>query len=173
MELTTIFSRGFAGSLKMQIGNTGTNEVADPIGLLPAGRYLAACSEQVEKFNSDGKPYGMLRFEILEGPNKGRSINLFLRLDPRWNPTSVQISERRIWELRNATGKTQATDTAEFNLIPVTIKVKVKPAKNGYEASNEIDKIERAGPAATNAQPAAQATEPPPEAADTAPPPWL
>lgn len=106
----------------------------DPI---PAGKYLSMLveSEIKQTAKKDGE-YAKLKFKVLEGEFKGRFIWTNLNLvNP--NPIAVEIAQKELATLCRACGKAVIQDTAELHGIPIKMKVKIKPAKGDYPASNE------------------------------------
>lgn len=133
---------------------------------LPAGKYPAMITA------SDLKPtkaqtghYLSLEFTVTEGEHQGRKVFTNLNLDNP-NQQAVEIAQRDLSAICHAVGKLTVTDSAELHDIPLTINVKVRPAKGDYPASNDITKYEKAGVVAQT--PAAQ----PAAAAPAAAPPW-
>ena len=75
--------------------------------------------------------------EVIEGDKAGRK--LFERLNLRNpNQTAVEIAERTLSSICRAVGVMLPRDSSDLHDKPMMAKVKVKPAKDGYDASNEI-----------------------------------
>lgn len=112
--------------------NTGEYE------LIPEGYYVASIIDSEERTTKDGQgKYISLCLEILEGKFKTRRIWPKLNIKNN-NPKSVQISMADLASICKATGVMCPTNTQELHEIPIVVKVKISPPKNGYEASNDI-----------------------------------
>ena len=106
--------------------------------LLPAGKYRAQIVESEMRVTRNGMgQFLWLMLDILDGEQKGRKIFDQLNLvNP--TPTTVEIAQRTLSAICHATGKMHVSDSEELHLIPMTIQVKIRPAKNGYGESNAI-----------------------------------
>lgn len=107
--------------------------------IIPPGDYIAQVVESDVKDTkaSDGQ-YMKLTWQILDGEHEGRKVfdNITLR-NP--NQQAQEIGARDRAALYQALGLgTQVQNTEELHGIPCTIKVKVRPAKGDYAASNEV-----------------------------------
>ena len=104
-------------------------------------------------------------FDVIGPAYAGRKLfHGFNMVNP--NAEAVKISQRQLGDFAEACGKEEVQDSDELIGIPVLAKVKVKEAKGGYDASNEIVTFKALGgaqpsapkPAAANgAKPAAAA----------------
>lgn len=112
--------------------NAGT---PDPI---PAGWYNAQIDESEMKPTKDGTgTYLQLRFSVVDGQYANRKI--YARLNLRnSNPVAQEIAYGELSAICHATGVMQLQDSQQLHGIPMKIKVKLRPAKDGYDASNEI-----------------------------------
>ena len=130
---------------------------------IPAGWYKAVITESEEKptkaqTGSDLQMTG----EIIDGEHAGRKAFERLNLDNP-NATAVEIAQRTLSSICRAVGVMTPRQSADLHDKPFMVKIKVKPAKDGYDASNDIAEY-----AATNAAPSAAA----PSAAAASTPPW-
>jgi hypothetical protein len=107
----------------------------DPI---PAGRYLAAIADSTVKTTKagDGR-YLELRFQILEGPHRGRS--LFTRLN-LWHPSpsAVAMACAELSSICRAAGVMKPCDSLGLHDIPVLIGVRLKRREDTQELVNEV-----------------------------------
>ena len=147
----------------------------DPI---PAGWYKAMITESEFKPTSRGDgEYLQLTLQVLDGQYANRKI--WDRLNLR-NPskTAEEIAQASLSAICRAVGVMAVTDSVQLHNKPLMVKVKIRPANDKYEASNEptgYKAIDGAAPAPAPAQ-AAQATQaaPAPQAAAaTDAPPWV
>jgi hypothetical protein len=158
-----------------------TVEPNKPFEPLPPGRYLVQIVTSEMRPTKDGMgQYLWLEMDVLEGEYVGRK--LFDRLNlVNGNPTTVEIAQRTLSAICRAIGRMQVQDSEELHLIPLIADVKVKPPKDGYDASNTMRylPVEERAPApalpapspapATTAKPAAPATAARPAAGAVAP----
>jgi hypothetical protein len=108
----------------------------DPI---PAAQYVAMItdSEMRQTKAMDGE-YLKLTFEIIDGPYKGRLIWTNLNLRNK-NPKAVEIANRNLASIcRSVHHLTPLDDSQALHNKPLKIKVTIREAQNGYDASNEI-----------------------------------
>jgi hypothetical protein len=81
--------------------------------------------------------YLWLEFEVLAGEHAGRKLwdrlNLF-----HPNEQTKKIAQQALSALCHATGKLQIQASEALHGIPVLLTVRVRAAKDGFEASNEI-----------------------------------
>lgn len=154
--------------------DASTVEPSQPFEVIPAGKYICQVvnSEMRPTKFGDGQ-YLWLEMAVLEGEFANR--RLFDRLNlVNSNQQAVEIARRQLSALTGACGKTYIKDSEELHLIPIMVTVRVRPAKDAYDASNEIRGYEslngaapargtapRAAPAAVASQPAAARTAPP------------
>jgi hypothetical protein len=108
----------------------------DPI---PAAQYVAMItdSEMRQTKAMDGE-YLKLTFEVIDGPYKGRLIWTNLNLRNK-NPKAVEIANRNLASIcRSVHHLTPLDDSQALHNKPLKIKVTIREAQNGYDASNEI-----------------------------------
>lgn len=115
-------------------GNYGDMDNFDPI---PADEYVAKIVESdiIENKKRNGS-YIKLKFEIIQGDYKGRFVWTNLNIV---NPSSVavEIAQKELATICRAIGKSVVQDTQELHGIPMLLKVKIRPAKGDYPASND------------------------------------
>lgn len=105
---------------------------------IPAGEYPMRVinSEMRDTKAGTGKRL-VLEIDITDGPQQGRKLwQGFNLVNP--NPQAVEISQRQLAQLCLAVGKVAITDSDELHMQEFIGKVKVTPAKDGYDAGNEI-----------------------------------
>jgi hypothetical protein len=153
----------------------------DPI---PAGVYLAHITESDVVATRTGGQMLKITHEILDGQCKGRKVwgNINIK-----NPSAEaeRIGQAQLSALCHAVGVLDLRDSSMLHMIPVRVRVSIRPAgpdKNGVprDAQNEIKGYEAAGGAQAQAsfqQPAAnqqapQQSAPRPQAAAPDPAPW-
>lgn len=104
--------------------------------LLPAGWYAATitAAESRDTKSGTGK---YLRVEFTIADPAGRKVwsNYNVKND---NPAAESIGRQQLAEVVRAIGKKAVRDTDELIGCVLSIKVKVRDAANGYEASNEV-----------------------------------
>lgn len=133
---------------------------------IPAGWYECMIVESEMKPTKSGTgQYLQLRLDVTEGQYANRVLFERLNLDNP-NATAVEIAQRTLSAICHATGVLQPRDSSDLHNIPLSVKVSVRPAGNGYEANNDIKGYESLGgvkqaapakqPAQAAAQPAAQ-----------------
>lgn len=134
----------------------------DPI---PAGWYLAQVTDSIVNPSKSGKGMRMsLTFDILDGEFKGRKVFVGLNVQHE-NPKVENISREQLGYLMHAVGVIDLNDTAQLHMKPVMIKVKIREAKDGYDASNDVNGYK----AATQGHAPVGGA---PTAANSAMPPW-
>ena len=112
----------------------------DPV---PPGKYMAFISDSSVRETKNGLgQYLKLTFQILgseqDARYEGRLIfeNVMLRHP---NTATVQIAFKRLSALCRAVGVLSGlTDSIQLHKKPMQIKVKINPAKDGYDPSNSI-----------------------------------
>ncbi len=131
-----------------QLGTTfDANSVApaQAFEVLPAGKYKVQVvdSDMRPTKNGDGQ-YLWLEMEILDGEYQGRKMWDRMNLvNP--NAQAVEIAQRQLSALCHATGKMHVADSEDLHFIPVIATVRVRPARENYDASNEIRGYEPVG----------------------------
>lgn len=143
-----------------------------PFEVIPAGKYVAQIIDSEMRGNKAGTgSYLWLELEIIEGEYTGRKLWDRLNIDNP-NPQAVEIALRTLSAIGHATGQLAFSDSEALHFRPMLVTVRLRPAANGYDASNEIRGYQPADGAA--AAPSAPATPKPaaaPKAAAPAPAP--
>jgi hypothetical protein len=105
---------------------------------LPADWYKCVIAETEERVTSKGDgSYLQLSIEVIEGDYAGRKV--FDRLNLKNpNPTAVEIAQRSLSSICRAISVNSPKDSAELCDKPMMVKMSVRPAQNGYEASNDV-----------------------------------
>lgn len=109
--------------------------------LLPAGTYTAMITASEMKPTKAGGERLNLTFQIVEGEHQGRLVWSGLNLKNA-NEQAVQIAMRELSAICRAVGVLTPKSSSELHDKPLRIKVKVRPAQNGYDASNEVSGYE-------------------------------
>ena len=125
--------------------STANQEEMDDFSVIPPNVYNAQIvkSEIKDTKAGDGKRLN-IQFKIIDGDFKGRIIFAGLNVvNP--NPTAVEISMKELTSICKACGKTDIEDSGELHGIPLTIHVKIKPAKGNFSEQNQITKYEPYG----------------------------
>ena len=117
-------------------GSIEPNTTFDP---LPPGWYAMKATGSEWKETKAGPHQLVFTLEIDETYHpefKGRRVWERLNLQ---HPKAqvVEIAQRSLSAFSRATGVTTWTDTDQLHGITVAVKVAVRPAKDGYDASNE------------------------------------
>lgn len=152
--------RGFDASQHEPLGSM------DPV---PAGWYtvIITDSEMRPTKAGDGE-YLQLTMQVVEGEYQGRLIWDRLNLvNP--NQTAVELAQRALASICRAVGVMTPTDSSELHDRPFEVKVSVRPAKDGFDASNDVKGYREVGTVGT-LPPAAPARAP--AASKAAVPPW-
>jgi hypothetical protein len=127
---------------------------------IPAGWYRAVITASEEKpTKAQTGSYLQMSVEVIEGQHQGRKVFERLNLNNP-NQTAVEIAQRTLSSICRAVGVMTPRNSSDLHDKPFMVKVKVKPAENGYNASNEI--VEYAAPDKGGAAPASAAASTPP-----------
>jgi hypothetical protein len=118
------------------------NEAIEPI---PAGWYNAMIDEsEMKPAKTEGNYFLQLRFTIIEGMYANRKV--YTRLNLRnSNPQAQEIAYKELSAICHAVGVMQVQDSQQLHGRPLKIKVKLKPAADGYDASNEVNGFKNTG----------------------------
>lgn len=117
------------------------NKALDPI---PAGKYLVAIAEATFGEINSGKGSAIkITHEIADGEHRGRKVfsNLCIVHE---NQQTQEIAERQLSGLCRALGIGQLSNTDQLVNHVCIAKIKVRPAKDGYDASNDVQAYEAA-----------------------------
>lgn len=105
---------------------------------VPDGWYNVMITESEMKPTKDGSgAYLELGMKILDGDHAGRMLYDRLNIQNK-NPVAVEIAYRTLSAICHVTGVLQLQDSQQLHGIPFQAKVVVRPASNGYDASNDI-----------------------------------
>lgn len=109
---------------------------------LPAGRYAVQIIESEMKDTKNGQgQYLQLTLEVLEGEFAARRVWDRLNLiNP--NATAVDIAQRTLSQICRACGVMNVDDSEQLHFKPMVAKLKLRPEKDGYEASNDVSAYE-------------------------------
>jgi len=105
---------------------------------IPAGWYKAVITESEEKpTKAQTGSYLQMTVEVIDGDQAGRKAFERLNLNNP-NATAVEIAQRTLSSICRAVGVMTPRQSADLHDKPFMVKIKVKPARDGYDASNEI-----------------------------------
>ena len=108
---------------------------SDPI---PAGNYAAMITEsEIKPLKSGNGTALRLTFQILDGEFKNRKVWANLNIQ-HTNTTAQAIAQQQLSAICHAVNVLKISNPAALHNKPMTIKVKVRPAHDGYDASNDI-----------------------------------
>lgn len=126
--------------MSVDLSGFNAEEVEPDTGFdpMPAGWYSAMITDSEMKTTKNGAgQYLQLRLDIIDGEHKGRV--LFDRLNLiNQNQTAVDIAQRTLSAICRAVGIMQPKDSSDLHDKPIRVKVSVRPAQGGYEATNEV-----------------------------------
>jgi len=130
----------------MDLSTYNIHEV-EPMGNfepLPADWYRCVITNAEQKPNSKKTgAYLELRIEVIDGQYQGRLVFDRLNLiNP--NSVAVDIARRSLASIAQAIS-VDVKDSVELLDKPLMVKLAVRPAENGYEASNEVKGYDAAG----------------------------
>ena len=125
--------------------NVDPAESREPI---PAGWYKAVITESEEKpTKAQTGSYLQMTVEVIDGEHAGRKAFERLNLNNP-NATAVEIAQRTLSSICRAVNVMTPRQSADLHDKPFMVKIKVKPAKDGYDANNEIAEYAEVGKAA-------------------------
>lgn len=109
---------------------------------IPAGWYTCMITDSEFKSTKNGNgEYLQLRLDVIDGEYEKRVLFDRLNLNNP-NQTAVEIAQRQLSAICRAVGVMTPQDSADLHDKPLRVKVGVRPAGNGYEASNEVKAYE-------------------------------
>lgn len=118
--------------------NAQTVEPQAAFDPLPAGWYQMQIVESELKPTSNGEgQYLQLKLQVINGEHANRVVFERLNIVNR-NPTAQEIAYRTLSSICHATNVIQVEDSQQLHGIPMEVKVSVRPAKDGYDASNDV-----------------------------------
>lgn len=98
---------------------------------IPVGEYAAVITESESKRTKAGNgSFISLKFEIIEGQYKGRTVFSNLNVDNP-NQQAVEIAMRDLSSICRAVNRMQITDTAQLHNQTLVIKVALEPRQDG------------------------------------------
>lgn len=147
-----------AGNLSgFNAANIDTTDSYDPI---PAGWYNVMITESEFKATAAGTGnYLKLRLDVIDGEHQGRVVYTNLNLDNP-NPKAVEIAQRDLAQICHAVGVLAPDDSTELHDKPLQAKVTIRPARDGYDAQNEVKGYRPMGGGAAPASAPTSATAP-------------
>jgi hypothetical protein len=115
---------------------------------VPPGKYEAMVVDSELKPTKAGDLNQLkLSWQITSGDCAGRLVWSRVNLPNRAYPMdslgenkrkAIEIGGKELAAICRAVGKPRITDSAELHNLPIVVDVRIKPAENGYPASNEI-----------------------------------
>lgn len=120
--------------------NFDANQVPPNAGYepVPEGWYNVAITESDVKPTKDGEGAMLvLKASIIDGPHANKLIFIRLNIQNK-NQQAVDIAYRDLSAICHATGVYRVEDSSQLHNIPFQVRVTVRPAKDGYDASNEV-----------------------------------
>ena len=118
--------------------NAHTVEPLAAFDPLLAGWYPMQIVESELKPTSNGEgQYLQLKLQVIDGEHAKRVVYERLNIVNK-NPTAQEIAYRNLSAICHATGVIQVEDSQQLHGIPMEVKLGVRPAQNGYDASNDV-----------------------------------
>lgn len=134
------------------------SESREPI---PAGWYKVVISASEEKpTKAQTGSYLNLEMQIIDGTQSGRKVYDLLNLNNP-NATAVEIAQRTLSSICRAVGVMTPRQSEDLHDKPMMAKVAVKPARDGYDARNEVKEYAPCDKAAAPVAPSGGAATPP------------
>lgn len=131
--------------------NAANIEVTDSYDPIPAGWYSVVITDSEFKATSAGTgQYLKLRFGVIDGEHQGRVLFTNLNLDNP-NPKAVEIAQKDLAQICHAVGVMAPDDSTELHDKPLQAKVTIRPARDGYDAQNEVKGYRSMGAPVTSA----------------------
>lgn len=131
--------------------------------LLPAGWYNVKITKAELKDTKSGTgSYINVRYDITGPTHQGRVVFGMINITNQ-NPKAEEIGRQQLGELMRAIGLARVEDTDQLIGGELQIKVGVKEAKDGYDASNDVKGFKAIGggiPVANKPAASAQAAAP-------------
>jgi len=130
---------------------------------IPAGWYkvvIAASEEKPTKAQTGS--YLNLEMQVIDGDHAGRKVYDLLNLNNP-NQTAVEIAQRTLSSICRAVGVMTPRQSDDLHDKPMMAKVAVRPAKDGYDARNEVKEYapcDRAAPSSSPTTPGGAAVPP-------------
>lgn len=136
------------------------SESREPI---PAGWYKVVITESEEKpTKAQTGSYLQMIMEVIDGEHAGRKVFERLNLNNP-NPVAVEIAQRDLSSICRAVGVMTPRASQDLHDKPLMAKIKVRPARDGFDANNEIGEYASTnGPAATTTTASTESSATPP-----------
>lgn len=148
--------------------DASTVDPNQPFEVIPAGKYPCQVVASEMRATKDGSgQYLWLELEIIDGDCQGRKLWDRLNL-ANSNAQAVEIAQRTLSALCHAVGELHVSDSEQLHFKPLVATVRVRPARENYDASNEIRGYEPMGSGKAATAAAKNAFKPPAAAAPAA-----
>lgn len=121
------------------------NDLKDDFQPIPDGFYNVMVTESAKtETKTGGNHYLKMTLKVIDGPSKDRVlfVNLNLWHNGQAKPgklSAKQIAEKELNKIRFATGKLNASDSAQLHGIPFQVKVVVDGDFNKIKAYNPLN----------------------------------
>ena len=151
-SLQSVFAGGFdASAVAPQ-----ENRSSDP---LPKGSYVVEITDAEIKDTKNRSGTGLkLEYTVIDPPEYARrKVFQFINLK-HTNEQAEQIGQSQLSALCRATGIDKLADTDQLFQKMLRIGVKIRAARDGYEASNDVSAYEALSDSASTMQPRPPAT---------------
>ena len=149
--------------------STDSLPVADrSFDLIPEGWYSATITKaELTKTKAGTGDKIDMRYDITGPTQQGRVV--FGSINVR-NPSqeAEKIGRQQLGEVMRAVGLSKIDDSDELVGAPIVVRVKIKPASNGYDARNEVGGFK----SASGAMPQVNSSPEPTASVGGAKPPW-
>ena len=122
----------------------------DEFSPIPEGNYNVIVSKTEYTTKESGRESIDLSLKVLDGPYANRYLNLsiVMALPPgedeeanKRKETCLNISQKTLHQLLSLSGLSAIEDTDELLNRTFTVKVGSTPAKDGYDARNDVKRI--------------------------------
>lgn len=120
---------------------------------LPAGWYnVAIAGAELKPTRDQTGQYIAVRYDVTGPTHQGRVV--FANINIRnQNPKAEEIGRQQLGELMRAIGLSTVQDTDQLIGGHLQIKLAIRPAQNGYEASNDVKGFKALGGAPAQMMP--------------------
>lgn len=153
---------------KFNANDEENQQATTPFDPLPAGEYVVMLDKCERKALKDKDGWRLAaEFVVVEGEYENRKLfhSFNLGYPVPSEPGEAQdkamktlvIARGQFGQLVKATGKVEINSTDELLHVPVRCKIKVRPARDGYDATNDLRDFK---PRQTNEQMAAAVSGP-------------
>jgi len=126
------------GNLSSLAFDANTVEPASSFDPLPAGNYNVIITESEVRDTKNGTgQYISLKMMVFDGEFMDRV--LFSNINfKNANETTQKIGKQQLSALCRSVGVLTPKDSSDLHEKPITVKVAIRPAKDGYDAQNEV-----------------------------------